>query len=159
MSAIYVPSTRVPELEPELAALARLVREPGWWNQYDEPVLTPCIGLEQEAVATSAHSMYYVPALLQTSDYARATMRAIERKMSPTVLSQRVEARLRRQELLDQQTPPRYRALLDEAVLLRQVGGPAVMRATREDPQKRRRGKRHCPGDPLPGRRARQHRQ
>jgi len=119
----------VRELEPELAALARLGREPGWWSQYDEPVLSPYIGLEQEAVAISAYSMYFVPALLQTSDYARATMRAIERKMDPAVLDQRVEARLRRQELLDQQTPPRYRALLDESVLRRQVGGAAVMRA------------------------------
>lgn len=125
LCAIY----QVPELEPELAALARLAAEPGWWSQYDEPVLTPYIGLEQEAVAISAYSMYFVPALLQTSDYARVTMRAIERKMIPTVLDQRVEARLRRQELLDQQTPPRYRALLDEAVLRRQVGGPTVMRA------------------------------
>lgn len=73
LCAIY----RVPELEPELAAVARLAHEPGWWSQYDEPVLSPYIGLEQEAVAISAYSMYYVPALLQTSDYARVTMRAM----------------------------------------------------------------------------------
>ncbi len=113
----------------ELMDLARLAREPGWWSQYDEPVLSPYIGLEQEAVAISAYSMYYVPALLQTSDYARVTIRSIERRMDPAVLDQRVEARLRRQELLDHEKAPRYRALLDEAVLHRQVGGPAVMHA------------------------------
>jgi transcriptional regulator with XRE-family HTH domain len=113
----------------ELMELARLAREPGWWSQYDEPVLSPYIGLEQEAVAISAYSMYFVPALLQTSDYARVTIRGIERKMDPAVLNQRVEARLRRQELLERETPPRYRVLLDEAVLHRQVGGAAVMHA------------------------------
>jgi hypothetical protein len=45
------------------------------------------------------------------------------------VLEQRIEARLRRQELLELETPPRYRALLDEAVLHRQVGGAAAMHA------------------------------
>lgn len=113
----------------ELMDLARLAREPGWWSQYDAPVLSPYIGLEQEAVAISAYSMYFVPALLQTSDYARVTIRGIERKMDPAVLDQRVEARLRRQELLNHDKPPRYRALLDEAVLRRQVGGSSVMRA------------------------------
>jgi transcriptional regulator with XRE-family HTH domain len=119
----------VTEQEPELADLARQAREPGWWSQYDEPVLSPYIGLEQEAVAISAYSMYFVPALLQTSNYARVTMRSIERKMDPAVLDQRVEARLRRQELLERRMPPRYRVLLDEAVLHRQVGGAAVMQA------------------------------
>lgn len=119
----------VPEQEQELADLARQSREPGWWSQYDDPFLSPYIGLEQEAAVISAYSMYYVPALLQTSDYARLTIRAIERKMDPAVLDQRVEARLRRQELLDRPEPPRYRAIMDEAVLHRQVGGAAVMHA------------------------------
>jgi hypothetical protein len=73
--------------------------------------------------------MYYVPALLQTSDYARAVIRGIERKIETRVLNDRVEARLLRQRRLDAASPPRYRALADEAVLRRQVGGPAVMRA------------------------------
>ena len=112
----------------DLMDLARLAREPGWWSQYDD-VLSPYIGLEQEAVVISAFSMYHVPALLQTGDYARVTIRGIERRMDPAVLDQRLEARLRRQELLDRDRPPRYRALLDEAVLHREVGGPAVMHA------------------------------
>jgi len=111
----------------ELMELASKAREPGWWTQYDEPVLSPYIGLEQEAVAITSFSMYYVPALLQTSDYARAVIRGIERKIDPDALDQRVEARLRRHELLERESPPRYRALLDEAVLHREIGGPAVM--------------------------------
>ena len=113
----------------ELMALAREAREPGWWTQYDEPVLSPLLGLEQEAAAITCFSNYLVPAQLQTADYARAIMRSIERRMDPDVLDRRVEARLRRQQLLERQAPPRYRALLDEAVLLRQVGGSTVMSA------------------------------
>jgi Domain of unknown function (DUF5753) len=113
----------------ELMELASKAREPGWWTQYDEPILSPYLGLEQEAVAITTFSMYCVPALLQTSDYARAVIRGIERKISPDPLEQRVEARLRRHELLEKQSPPRYRALLDEAVLHREFGGPQVMAA------------------------------
>jgi transcriptional regulator with XRE-family HTH domain len=111
----------------QLMELARQAREPGWWARFDEPVLSPLFGLEQEAVAITAFSMYWVPALLQIGDYARATIRSIERKIDPDVLEQRVEARLLRQQLLDRPAPARYRALLDEAVLRRRVGGPAVM--------------------------------
>lgn len=88
----------------------------------------PYIGLEHETVAITSFSMYYIPALLQTGDYARAIIKAIESKVSPYALDQRIEVTLRRQELLERDTPPRYWALLDEAVLHRQIGGPEVMR-------------------------------
>jgi transcriptional regulator with XRE-family HTH domain len=116
----------------EIVDLARQAREPGWWTQYDEPALSPYMGLEQEAAAITAFSMHSVPALLQTRDYASVTIRNIEREMDPAVLEQRVEARLRRQDLLHRPAPPRYRALLDEAVLHRQVGGLAVMQVQLE---------------------------
>jgi Domain of unknown function (DUF5753)/Helix-turn-helix domain len=118
------------EAEAErLMNLARQARQVGWWTQYEEPVFSPLLGLEQEAVAITSYSMYHVPALLQTGDYARAIIKGIERRMEPDVLDHRVEARLRRQRLLEQEAPPRFRALLDEAVLRRQVGGPPIMQA------------------------------
>jgi len=112
----------------DLMSLARQAREPGWWTQYDDLNLSPYIGLEQEAAAITSFSMYYVPPLLQTADYARAIIKGIAPKIDPKILDQRVEARLRRQQLLERAAPPRYRALLDEAVLHRRVGGPAVTR-------------------------------
>jgi transcriptional regulator with XRE-family HTH domain len=111
-----------------LMDLARQARESGWWTQYDDLQLTPFIGLEQEATAITSYAMYFMPALLQTEDYARAIIKGIVRKIDPRILDQRVEARLRRQQLLTSEHPPRYRVLLDEAVLHRQVGGPAVMK-------------------------------
>ena len=112
-----------------LMSLAKQAREPGWWTQYDDLRLDPYLGLEQEAVAITSFSMYYVPSLLQTGDYARAIIKGIARRIDPRILEQRVEARLQRQQLLEKENPPRYRALLDEAVLYRQVGGSAVMEA------------------------------
>ena len=75
--------------------------------------------------------MYHMPALLQTADYARAIIKGIAPKINPEILGERVEVRLRRQQLLGQDRPLRYRAILDEAVLRLQVGGMAVMQAQR----------------------------
>ena len=84
-----------------LLALARGAREPGWWTKYEDLKLDPLIGLEQDAAAITCFSMYYIPALLQTADYARAIIGAIAPKIDPQILEQRVEARMRRQQLLD----------------------------------------------------------
>lgn len=116
-----------PAAETALMDLARQAREPGWWRQYDDLGVGPYIGLEQAATAISHYGMYFLHGLLQTEQYARAIIKGINPKMDPKVLDQRVEARMRRQELLEQKNPPRFRELLDEAALRRQVGGPAVM--------------------------------
>lgn len=112
----------------ELMELAREARRPGWWTGYDDLKITPFIGLEQAASAITCFGMYWVPALLQTQDYARAIITGIAPKIDPHVLEQRLDARMRRQDILRQDRPPRYRAVLDESVLRRQVGGPGVMR-------------------------------
>jgi transcriptional regulator with XRE-family HTH domain len=111
----------------ELMNLAREARQPGWWTQYVDVSFEPYIGLETEAAAITCYSMYYVPGLLQTEEYARALIKAIAPKIEPEVHEQRVELRLRRQQVLEQEDPPRFRALLDEAVLHRRVGGAHVM--------------------------------
>jgi transcriptional regulator with XRE-family HTH domain len=113
----------------ELMSLARGAREPGWWTQYDDLNLQPYIGLEQEATSITCYSIYYVPALLQTREYAEEIIKAIARKIDPTIHKERVEARMRRQELLERGNRPRYRVVLAEAVLHYRVGGPAVMAA------------------------------
>jgi transcriptional regulator with XRE-family HTH domain len=118
-----------PDTTNELMDLARAARQQGWWADYDDlKVYFPFIGLEQEATAITCFAMYFVPALMQTAEYAQALIKDIHPKIDPVALGQRVEARMHRQGLLEQSSPPRYRALLDEAVLLRQVGGAAVMK-------------------------------
>lgn len=113
----------------ELVELAREAKEPGWWKQYPDVglALVPYIGLEQDASAITSFAAFYVPALLQTAEYARAIIKGIAPRMDPEVLKDRVEVRLRRQRLLDRDIPPRYRVFIDEAVLHRPTGGPEVM--------------------------------
>jgi transcriptional regulator with XRE-family HTH domain len=117
------------ETSAELMELAREARQPGWWTKYDDLKIAPYIGMEQAATAITAFEMYFFPALLQTEDYARAIIKGIVPKIDEGILAQRVEARMIRQKLLQGPKPPKFRVLLDEAVLHRHVGGPAVMRA------------------------------
>ena len=109
--------------------LARGAREQGWWKSYDDLDLDPYIGLEEAATAITCYSMHYVSALLQTEEYARIIIKSIFPKISPDIYVRSVEARLRRQQLLDLDSRPRFRVLLDEAVLHRAVGGTPVMAA------------------------------
>jgi transcriptional regulator with XRE-family HTH domain len=116
------------ETSAELMKLAREARQPGWWTKYDDLKIGPYIGMEQAATAITSFGMYFFPALLQTEDYARAIIKGIAPKIEGDTLGQRVEARMIRQKLLQAPKPPKYRVLLDEAVLHRHVGGPVVMK-------------------------------
>jgi transcriptional regulator with XRE-family HTH domain len=116
----------------ELMGIAREAREPGWWTQYDDLNLDPLIGLEQEAVSITCYSINYVPGLLQTQDYARGIIKTVAPKMDPQIVQQRTEARMRRQQLLEEDDRPRYQVVLDEAVMRRGVGGPELMAAQLE---------------------------
>jgi transcriptional regulator with XRE-family HTH domain len=114
----------------EFMELARATRAPVWWTQYEDLNLDPYLGLEQDAIAITSYTMYYVPALLQTEEYAQAIIKAIAPKMDPDIYQERVEVRMRRQErVLEKENRPRYRVLLDEGVLRRRVGGASTMSA------------------------------
>jgi len=116
-------------MSAELMNLAREARTPGWWTRYDDLDLDPYIGLEEAAVAITCFSLGYLPGLLQTHDYAEGVVKAVAPKMDPQVAAHRVEARLRRQLVLEKADPPRYHVFLDESVLRRGVGSPAIMAA------------------------------
>jgi transcriptional regulator with XRE-family HTH domain len=114
----------------ELLGLTREARSQGWWTQYADLNLDPYLGLEQDATAISSYTNYYIPALLQSEQYTRSIIKAIAPKMDPDIYQQRVEVRMRRQEwVLGKENRPRYRVLMDEAVLRRCVGGPQIMAA------------------------------
>jgi transcriptional regulator with XRE-family HTH domain len=108
--------------------LAAEGKQAGWWQSYDLPYST-YVGLEAEATAISDFQSSVVPGLLQTADYARAGHEGAMPRLSPKEIERRIEAKLTRQALLEQDDPPDFSAVLDEAVLHRMVGGPAVMSA------------------------------
>jgi transcriptional regulator with XRE-family HTH domain len=113
----------------EFMRLTRQAREQGWWARYEDLDLYPYIGFEQDATAIATYSLYWLPALLQTEDYARAIIKAIAPRVGPDVVEHRIQARMRRQERLQGENPPIYRALIDEAVFRREVGGSDLMAA------------------------------
>jgi len=111
----------------ELMELGKGAREQVWWTQYEDLKLDPYLGLEEVATAITSFTTFYLPALLQTEEYTREVIKKVAPKMDPDICQQRVEVRMRRQKVLEGDNRPHYRVLLDESVLCRPVGGPALM--------------------------------
>jgi hypothetical protein len=110
--------------------LARGAGVRGWWSAFSEAESSyqALIGLEAEATALDCYSGLVLHGFLQTEEYARHIIG--RRPVSPPREVDRLtEIRLRRQRRLDGPDPLEFRAVLDEAAIRRQVGGPDVMRA------------------------------
>jgi len=117
----------------QLLALAVEANERAWWYDYADalsPGYMEFIGLEAEAASELEWQVGSVPGLLQTKEYARAIHTAHQKVvlMPPGIFERRVRARMIRQELLTTRNPPlELSVVIDEAVLLRQVGSREVM--------------------------------
>ncbi|GIJ11303.1 transcriptional regulator [Micromonospora andamanensis] len=110
-----------------LLELARDLREEGWWQRLGGKYAT-YIAYETEAAELKNFEPMLVPGLLQTERYARE-VNIIGRETDPATVEQRVVARMTRQEVLHRQpTPLRLHAILSEASLRTEVGGPEVLR-------------------------------
>jgi transcriptional regulator with XRE-family HTH domain len=121
-----------PPERDRLMTLAKESKQQGWWQSYDLPYST-YVGLEAEAVSAKGFHSSVVPGLLQTADYARALHEGAMPdssmlELTPEVIDQRVETRLRRQGRLTQADPLHLWTVMDEAVLHRVVGSPSIMR-------------------------------
>jgi transcriptional regulator with XRE-family HTH domain len=109
-----------------LMDLAREGKQQGWWQSYDLDYAT-YVGLEEAAVALSYFQSSIVPGILQTRGYARAIHEGGFQEYEPGRIDEHVAVRTRRQRLLNRDPPLHVAVVLDEAVLHREVGGPAVM--------------------------------
>lgn len=101
-----------------------------WWHAYRgvlPPTYRDFISLESQASAMRTLETSVVPGLLQTAEYARAVTRAVVKDADEDRLDTLVEVRLARQDVLRSDPPLVLSAVLDEAVLRREVGGPRVM--------------------------------
>jgi transcriptional regulator with XRE-family HTH domain len=118
------------EQKSALMELAQQAKQRAWWQNYEEvmPIYATLIGLEVEAVSIRGYESILVPGLLQTPDYARAVIRAIQPGLDVAGVERLAEVRQARQEVLTRASPPSFWAVLDEAALRRQVGGVSVMR-------------------------------
>ncbi|MGW0881444.1 helix-turn-helix domain-containing protein [Streptomyces sp. NPDC002671] len=101
-----------------------------WWHAYRgvlPPTYRDFISLESQASGMRTLETTVVPGLLQTPEYARAVTRAAVKSLDEEALDALVEVRLARQDVLHSDPPLHLDAVLDEAVLRREVGGAEVM--------------------------------
>lgn len=128
---------QVDELQrSRLTALADEQESKGWWVAYSDALaedFAAYISLEADAISIQCWSPTVVHGLLQTTDYARAvivTHMHSTSRIPKADVQRRVEARMRRQEIMTRvSTATQLTFVLDEAVLLRKFGSPAVMNA------------------------------
>jgi len=118
-------------LAGELLALAKEGKQRGWWSKYADTLSGPYatyIGFESEAAELLAYETLVVHGLLQTEEYARAVFGAsMQPNNSGDWVERKVKVRMERQELLARSDPLKVWAIMDESVIRRQIGGPAVL--------------------------------
>jgi transcriptional regulator with XRE-family HTH domain len=121
---------------PLAARLERWVKaaqRPGWWTNYDDEViegLDTHLAYEVDATVERVYTLPFVPALLQTLDYARAVFRDMEGR-SEQEIRQLLAVRVRRQEALNSREdlePLRLIAVTYESSLHQLVGSADTMR-------------------------------
>lgn len=88
----------------------------------------PFVELERDAATFRSFEGQVIPGLLQTENYARSLFSAVR----PDNLDELVAVRMTRQGIFERESPPRTWFIIDEYVLFRHIGGPAVMRAQLE---------------------------
>ena len=121
-----------PAQRERMARLASEGKQPGWWQSYDLGEnfthFTTYVGLEAEAARLIEVRCIIVPGLLQTPEYAAAMYSAdAAYELSPERIEELIEVRFTRQRLLTRDPPLQLEVIIDEAMLHRVVGGPAVM--------------------------------
>ncbi|MEN1885087.1 helix-turn-helix transcriptional regulator [Streptomyces mirabilis] len=99
-----------------LVGLVMRSQLPAWFQQVAE--------LEARAVEICSFQTHMVLGLLQTDAYARAVLGALDQ----TDLDDRTAVRLARQRILEKGKPPVFWAVLSEAALHQEIGGPKTMR-------------------------------
>ncbi|MFR9731539.1 helix-turn-helix domain-containing protein [Saccharopolyspora sp. MS10] len=111
----------------QLLTMAEELGRPSWWEAMAglSAHTRACIDAEQRAARLAELSLGYVPILLQTRGYATAVCGAAGG--STGEVDEQVNVRQVRQGILHKATPAEFTAFLDESVLTRPVGGPAIM--------------------------------
>ncbi|MEU7142393.1 helix-turn-helix transcriptional regulator [Nocardia sp. NPDC046473] len=114
----------------ELQQLREAAKRRGWWSRnavlFGDALLR-YYGLEWGAEAVRTYEGVFMPGLLQGEEYIRALMVSAAVTIPAIEIEQRVAIRLRRQERLDGADRVRLVAVIGEAALVQQFGGPGVL--------------------------------
>ncbi|MGP3967455.1 helix-turn-helix domain-containing protein [Streptomyces sp. 6N223] len=107
-------------------------RSRGWWDEYREYLPSALIDLaelEHYAAGLRVGLTIHIPALLQTTDHARALFREVVPALRQDEIEHRLSFRIRRQKILHEEPHIPYTAIIHEAALRMQFGGAEVSRA------------------------------
>jgi transcriptional regulator with XRE-family HTH domain len=121
------------EKRDALVELALEANDPGWWHAYDDVLpnwFQTYVGLEEAASLIRTYEIQFLPGLIQTEAYARTVFTTGSFQTTPTSeIERRVHLRATRQEILTRSnSPTKFWAVIDEAVLHRPIGGRKVMK-------------------------------
>ncbi|HEY6424921.1 MAG TPA: helix-turn-helix transcriptional regulator [Pseudonocardiaceae bacterium] len=94
------------------------VRVPDWAKTY--------VGMEADAAEIRTYQTELIPGLLQTEAYARVVTQAADPTRDPREVERLVAARIERQQRLGAADAPLIWAILNEAVIRRQVGDKEI---------------------------------
>ena len=114
-----------------LLDLAATAQERGYWLAIRKDLpedFHEFLSVEAALVALRQFETMLIPGLLQTADFTRALINGANPGLAADVVERRVMARLARQQILTRANPLHFHLILDEAILERPVGTPAVMR-------------------------------
>ncbi|MFQ6393709.1 Scr1 family TA system antitoxin-like transcriptional regulator [Nocardia sp. KC 131] len=114
----------------ELLFLRDSAKGRGWWTRYSTMFgddVMRYYGLEWGAECIRTYESVLMPGLLQSEEFIRAVMVSASATVPAIEVDQRVEARLQRQRRLDDDSPVRLIAVIGEAALVQQAGGPEVL--------------------------------
>lgn len=117
-----------------MASLAARADQGTWWAPFSDVLpdwFKIFVGLEGLAVAQFSYESLLLPGQVQTPEYAAALLVG-HLQVPPMDAPQVVRARMARQRLTDNHNPLRLRTVIEQYVLDRVVGGPAVMRTQLE---------------------------
>ncbi|MFI0481506.1 helix-turn-helix domain-containing protein [Actinomadura sp. 9N215] len=120
-----------PDRRKALYDLARDSKKRGWWQRYEgklDPATLDYISLESEAASIKSFQLHLVSGLLQTQHYIRAVVECDIVLGETSDFDGLAEIRMRRQQILYGENPPHLWAILSEAALRQQFGGPEVMK-------------------------------
>jgi hypothetical protein len=112
----------------ELVEMAAGTHQRGWWQPYGSVMTGAYVAYEAAAAMVCIYEMQAIPGLVQTEEYARSLILAVRYDLSGDEVARRVRLFMARQSLLTQEEPTRVCLVIEEAALLRPVGGPQVMR-------------------------------
>ncbi|MGQ0779148.1 MAG: helix-turn-helix domain-containing protein [Pseudonocardiales bacterium] len=118
------------DVATELRALRAECNQRGWWSKFStlfSADMLRFIGCEHGAKAIHTFSGSLVSGLLQSRDYARAVIEAGSPWIRLAEADLRVQARMIRQRRLTGDEPLHLSAVMSEAALHQQIGGPAVL--------------------------------